>query len=81
MTLKATLHGHEVLVTLRGHDFASVQVQVEQAAAWLKAHVPAPPPADTTPQCPTHGALKPSTKGKGWYCPHKLADGSWCKGK
>ena len=32
MTLKATLHGHEVLVTLRGHDFASVQVQVEQAA-------------------------------------------------
>ena len=32
--------------------------------------------ADTTPQCPKHGAMKPSTKGKGWYCPHKLADGS-----
>jgi hypothetical protein len=31
ITLKATLHGHEVLVTLRGVDFASVKAQVEQA--------------------------------------------------
>lgn len=38
-------------------------------------------PADTTPQCPRHGAMKPSTKGKGWYCPHKLGDGTWCKGR
>lgn len=42
---------------------------------------PSTPPAADIPQCPTHGAKKPSTKGKGWYCPHKLADGSWCKGK
>jgi len=33
-------------------------------------------PTDETPQCPTHGPMKPSTKGKGWYCPTKLADGS-----
>jgi hypothetical protein len=38
-------------------------------------------PVDPTPQCPTHGVMKPSTKGKGWYCPVKLADGAWCKGR
>ena len=27
------------------------------------------------------GLMKPSTKGKGWYCPVKLPDGHWCKGK
>jgi hypothetical protein len=79
ITLKATLHGHEVLVTLRGVDFASVKAQVEDASRWLQAQ--SGQGTDTTPQCPTHGAMKPSTKGKGWYCPHKLADGSWCKGK
>jgi hypothetical protein len=79
ITLKATLHGHEVMVTLRGVDFASVKAQVEDASQWLQAQSGHNP--DTTPQCPTHGAMTPSTKGKGWYCPHKLADGSWCKGK
>jgi hypothetical protein len=29
ITLKTTLHGHEVMVTLRGVDFASVKAQVE----------------------------------------------------
>jgi hypothetical protein len=79
ITLKATLHGHEVLVTLRGVDFASVKAQVEDASQWLQAQ--SGHTADDTPQCPKHGAMKPSTKGTGWYCPHKLADGSWCKGK
>src|SRR5215831_19331070 len=79
ITLKATLHGHEVMVTLRGVDFASVKAQVEDASQWLQAQ--SEHTADTTPQCPKHGVMKPSTKGKGWYCPHKLADGSWCKGK
>ena len=79
ITLKATLHGHEVLVTLRGTDFASVKAQVEDAGHWLQAQ--SGQPAVDMPQCPTHGAMKPSTKGKGWYCPHKLADGSWCKGR
>ena len=79
ITLKATLHGHEVLVTLRGVDFASVKAQVEDASQWLQAQQGQT--TDTTPQCPTHGAMKPSTKGRGWYCPHKLADGAWCKSK
>ena len=78
-TLKATLLGHEVMVTLRGVDFASVKAQVVQASSWLQAQ--SGHTADDTPQCSKHGAMKPSTKGKGWYCPHKLADGSWCKGK
>jgi hypothetical protein len=83
ITLKATLHGHEVLVTLRGVDFASVKAQVEQASQWLQAQTPTPaqPHTDAAPQCPTHGPLKPSTKGKGYYCPQKLQDGSWCKGR
>jgi hypothetical protein len=79
ITLKSTLHGHEVMVTLRGVDFASVKAQVEDASQWLQAQ--SGYTADDKPQCPKHGAMKPSTKGKGWYCPHKLADGSWCKGK
>jgi hypothetical protein len=79
ITLKASLHGQEIMVTLRGTDFASVKAQVEDASQWLQAQ--SGHTADDTPQCPKHGAMKPSTKGKGWYCPHKLADGSWCKGK
>jgi hypothetical protein len=37
ITLKDTMHGHEVLVTLRGVDFASVKAQVEDASQWLQA--------------------------------------------
>src|SRR5215470_9083571 len=58
ITLKATLHGHEVLVTLRGVDFASVKAQVEQAAVWLKVQVPA--------QLPTQHTEHP----KGWCSKH-----------
>jgi len=79
ITLKAHLHGHEIMVTLRGVDFASVKAQVEQASQWLGSQAPATDP--TTPQCPKHGVMKPSTKGKGFYCPHKLPNGSWCKGR
>src|SRR5947207_14917055 len=50
ITLKATLHGHEVLVTLRGVDFASVKAQVEQASEWLKVQAPAQPPAQSPGQ-------------------------------
>ena len=49
-----------------------MQAQTPQAPAQEKRE-----PAEV-PQCPQHGAKKPSTKGKGWYCPHKLADGTWC---
>ena len=85
-TLKASLDGHEVLVTLRGVDFASVKAQVEEASAWLKAHAPAhtsrteQAPAAETPVRKYHGTMKPSTKAPGtWYCASKMGDGSYCK--
>jgi hypothetical protein len=79
ITLKATLHGHEVLVTLRGTDFASVKAQVEQASAWLHAHRPAP--AATEGWCPKHGVPMKQRKGKyGSFYSHMTADG-WCNGK
>jgi hypothetical protein len=80
ITLKASLHGHEVLVTLRGVDFASVKAQVEDASQWLQAQ--SGHTADTTPQCPKHGVpmkLNHGKDGSTWYS-HKTADG-WYKGK
>jgi hypothetical protein len=82
ITLKATLHGHEVLVTLRGTDFASVKVQVEAASQWLQAQGGTAPAADT-PQCPKHGVplqLQHGKDGSTWYS-HKTIDGRWCKGR
>jgi hypothetical protein len=85
ITLKATLHGHEVLVTLRGVDFASVKAQVEQASEWLSVHAPADHRTvqpSQPPVCPWHGAMNESAKAKGtWYCPAKMADGSYCKAR
>jgi len=80
ITLKAMLHGHEVLVTLRGVDFASVKAQVEDASQWLKAQ--SGQATDSTPQCPRHGVpmkLNHGKDGSTWYS-HKTVDG-WCKGK
>ena len=87
ITLKATLHGHEVLVTLRGHDFASVQAQVEQASQWLQSQTPAQAssqaasPEPERRYCPKHGTeMQLNTKeGRSWWS-HKTAEG-WCKGK
>jgi hypothetical protein len=90
ITLKATLHGHEVMVTLRGTDFASVKAQVEQASQWLSVQAPPQPPAqrttqpdhDDSPYCHRHKtALKRFTKaGRSWFS-HKTADGRWCRGQ
>jgi hypothetical protein len=81
ITLKATFDGQEVLVTLRGHDFASVQVQVEQASAWLKAHAPVQASSTAAGWCRKHGLqMTQTTKdGRSWWS-HKTAEG-WCKGK
>jgi hypothetical protein len=72
------LAGRQVQLTLRDTDESRLLARLE---AILERFPVAGTPTDTTPQCPTHGPLKPSTKGKGWYCPRKLANGSWCKGK
>src|SRR5499426_847555 len=84
ITLKATLHGQEVMVTLRGTDFASVKAQVEQASHWLGVQAPPQPPAqrttpadhDDSPYSHRHtAALKRFSKdGRTWYS-HKTADG------
>src|SRR5262249_10878627 len=65
ITLKATLHGHEVLVTLRGVDFASVKAQVEQASEWLKVQAPAQPPMQSTGQAERW-------ERPGWCAKHSL---------
>jgi hypothetical protein len=90
ITLKASLHGHEVMVTLRGVDFASVKAQVEQASEWLKVQAPAQPPAQSTGQagqshklgwCAKHGVqMRQNHKeGRSWWS-HWTPEG-WCKGK
>jgi hypothetical protein len=84
ITLKATLHGHEVMVTLRGVDFASVKAQVEQASQWLSTHgTGQTSPQEDSPYCSIHRVpLKQQHKdGRTWYS-HWVADEKrWCKGK
>lgn len=79
ITLKGVIHGQEVLVTLRGTDFASVRAQVEQACQWLKAQ--SPQPAVEAQQCPIHGVpMKRHEKGGTvWYSHRNGA--KWCKGQ
>ena len=87
---KLTIAGRDVQLTLRDYDEVRLLARLEEVlqrypapASPSFAHVgrPTPPPADAAPQCPQHGTLKASTKGKGWYCPHKNADGTWCATK
>jgi len=74
------------MVTLRGVDFASVKAQVEQATEWLKGQAPAQPPTQRTEHpkgwCSKHGVQMTQNHkdGRSWWS-HRLADGTWCKGK
>jgi hypothetical protein len=89
VSVHLTVQGRDCLVTLRDHDEASLMQRLEK----LLSQVPAPvshsfahpertsPQSTETPQCPTHGSMKQSTKGKGWFCPNRLDDGSWCTSK
>ncbi len=81
ITLKAILHGHEVLVTLRGHDFASVQTQVAQALDWLKAQTQAQASSPAEGWCALHQVQMQHNQkdGRTWWS-HKTAEG-WCKGR
>ena len=81
------IRGHKVQITLRDAD----EQRMLERLQTLLAQYPAPEaPAQSqptqvqsdTPQCPTHGAMRKSTKGKGWYCAHKLEDDeTWCPSK
>ena len=45
-------------------------------AAHATGHTP------PSPRCPEHGAMRESTQKTGtWFCPQKLADGTYCKAK
>jgi hypothetical protein len=83
-TVRGTLGGHETLLTVRGMSAAEFRQNLQQVRGLLDAPAQSPTtiaPLATTPQCPTHGAMKPSTKRGGWYCPHKTAEGQWCPAK
>jgi hypothetical protein len=79
------LEGRQVQVTLRDTNETRLLARL---AALLRQYPTAQPPTQgttasaQTPVCPWHGAMKESTKAKGtWYCPTKMADGSWCRGR
>jgi hypothetical protein len=78
VNVRLEVAGRQVQLTLRDSDESRLLQRLE---AVLQRFPVADKPVDTTPQCPTQGAMKPSTKGKGWYCPVKMADGSWCKSR
>jgi len=59
---KATLHGPEVRVTLRGTDCASGTTQVEETSQWLQSQ--RGPVADETRQCPLHHTPMQPYRGK-----------------
>ena len=79
VTTTITIDSRRVEVKLCDTDDARLLVRLQailaQYPAALASATPQTPPVpvDTTPQCPTHGPMKPSTKGKGWNCPTKLA--------
>ena len=87
LTLRGTMHGQDAMITVRAMTPAEFQRNLTSVKGLLDpVQAPASPPAPTQgqgdpPQCPTHGALQRSTKGKGWYCPHKRADDTWCPSK
>jgi hypothetical protein len=85
MNAHVTIHGHQVQVTLRGHDEIKVLTRLEA----LLARYPVPQPA---PQAPTQGQGKEwcqkhsvamqlnHKEGRQWYS-HRLPEGGFCKGK
>jgi hypothetical protein len=75
------MEGRQVHVTLRDTDETRLLTRL---ATLLRQYPLAQPlPHDTRPpMCQWHGAMKESTKAKGtWYCPAKMADGSYCKSR
>jgi len=77
------LERRQVQVTLRDTDETRLLARL---ATLLRQYPLAQPPTQDmrpptqTPVCPWHGAMKESTKATGtWYCPAKMADGSYCK--
>ena len=83
--MRVVVAGYEMQWTLRDSDETRLATRLAALLAQYPkegtASTSGAPSAPQTPVCAYHGAMKPSTKGKGWYCPVKLADGAWCKGR
>ena len=89
------IDGHRVQVTVRGHSLAGVLTEIRTVLAQFPAEAktaqpPTPPQAPAaTPEpsgmkpCPVHTGelMQLNTKnGQQWHS-HRLADGTWCKGR
>jgi len=76
-----TLAGRQVQVTLRDSDETRLLARLETLLQRFPVETLMQDSATPqTPVCSWHGAMKESTKAKGtWYCPAKMADGSYCK--
>jgi hypothetical protein len=83
VNVHVTVAGRKVQVTLRDSDeqrlLARLEALLERFLVETLVQDSATP---QTPVCAWHGAMKESTKAKGtWYCPAKMADGSYCKSR
>jgi hypothetical protein len=83
INVRLMIDGRDCQLTLRGTAEEDVLARLEKvlhrypvALAHPQGSAPTP-----TPMCSVHGPLKPSTKGKGWFCAHKLDDDTWCPSK
>ena len=81
LCLRGKVQGQDAQLTIRAQTAEQFKANLAAVRGLLDQPQPQAPATPAAPSCPTHGAMKPSTKGQGWYCPHKTADGSWCKGK
>jgi hypothetical protein len=82
-----TLEGRQVQLTLRDTDEARLLGRLAQILRQYPLETLVQASTSTTlpqatPLCLYYGAMKESTKAKGtWYCPAKMADGSYCKAR
>jgi hypothetical protein len=75
ITLKGFKNGQEIMVTLRGTEFAAVKDQVEATSQWLDARKEVTAPA--VELCPEHGVpWRHHVKGNDEWDSHPLNDGS-----
>ena len=83
VNVHVTLAGRTVQVTLRDTDEQRLLARLEALLKRFPVDTPVQDSATPqTPVCAWHGAMKESTKAKGtWYCPAKMADGSYCKSR
>jgi hypothetical protein len=84
LCIKGRLDGLDSQLTVRGQTPAEFKANLASIRGLLDGVAgTGTPPALTAdvPQCPEHGAMKKSTRGKGYYCPARLGDETWCKSK